>query len=315
MTRLPTGTVVFFMTDVEGSTRQWREDSDAMGEALSCLDDQVHVIVDRHGGVVIEARGEGDSHFAVFDRATAALRAAVDLQRSRATITRPRVRVAIHAGEAECRAGNYFGTTVNAAARIRSAAHGGQILTSRVIADLAVAADGVKWRALGAHRLRDLGSPVELYQVDADGIPAEFPPPVSLNTTTTPVMFIVFVDQHHGSQRMPTEGLARWAKPLFKAFRTAADCYDGRFLKLVGDGCFAAFDDPRHAVAFARDLCEQPELNLRAAVAAGLVEIIEGELIGRPVMQAAAKVGRVEPGTYWIAPVVAELLAAVDHLA
>jgi hypothetical protein len=79
---------------------------------------------------------------------------------------------------------------------------------------------------------------------------------------------------------------------------------------LVGDGCFAAFDDPRTAVAFAQHLCKQPELDLRAAVAAGLVEIVQGELVSAALVEAASQVRHVQPGSWWVSPIVTELLTA-----
>jgi hypothetical protein len=84
------------------------------------------------------------------------------------------------------------------------------------------------------------------------------------------------------------------------------------FVKVVGDGCFAAFDDPRCAVGYARDLCEQRELSLRAAVGAGLVEIIQGELVSPVLRQVASQVRRIDAGTFWVAPMVTELLAGHD---
>jgi class 3 adenylate cyclase len=227
MSRLPVGTIVFFMTDVEASTRQWQQDPAHMAKAFACLDKQIHEVVGGHGGVVITARGEGDSHFAVFDRASAAVWAAVELERARATM-QPRVRVGLHAGEAECRDGNYYGTTVNTAARIRSAAHGGQVLTSRVVADLGGALAGVRFQGLGAHRLRDVAVPVELYQVCAEGVPAQFPAPTSADNALSPLMAVVMVDQRGGSDRIGAEGVAGWFEPLVKALRVAADRYDGR---------------------------------------------------------------------------------------
>jgi class 3 adenylate cyclase len=315
MTRLPSGIIVFFMTDVEASTLQWQDNPARMDRDLAILDTEICDTVSRHGGVVITARGEGDSHFAVFERASAAVQAAVELQRARATSRRPSVRLAVHAGEADCRAGNYYGTTVNVAARIRSAAHGGQILVSRVVADLAGRVEGLSFRGLGAHRLRDLACPVELYQVCAAGIPAEFPAPITADNAASPLMAVVLVDQHNGSVRIESEGLVSWFEPLVKAFRAAAERHDGRFVKVVGDGCFAAFDDPRRAIAFAGDLCGMSELNLRAAVGAGLVEVVEGELVSAVLPQIASQVQRVDPGSLWVAPIVAELLAGHDHAA
>src|SRR5688500_5659289 len=80
MATLPRGTLTFLFTDVEGSTRRWEEDRDAMSAAVARLDALVADIVGAHSGTVVKPRGEGDSHFCVFAQASDALAAAVDLQ-------------------------------------------------------------------------------------------------------------------------------------------------------------------------------------------------------------------------------------------
>src|SRR5919206_2773473 len=135
MADLPTGTVTFLLTDIAGSPRLWEQHPAAMRQALVRHDALVETVVVEHGGVVVRPRGEGDSRFAVFPRATEAVAAAAALQQALhaepwPTSTPFRVRMALHTGEADLRDGDYYGTAVNRCARLRAAGHGGQILLS-----------------------------------------------------------------------------------------------------------------------------------------------------------------------------------------
>lgn len=312
MTALPSGTVTFLMSDVESSTALWLRHRVAMDGAMVELDRAVRDVVVRHGGVSIQSRGEGDSHFAAFGQPSAAVLAAVDLQRVRAAVAWPKVRVAVHTAEAVPVDGDYLGASVNATARLRATAHGGQVVCSRTVADLASDAltlAGIDLRSLGNHRLRDLPAPVELFQACAAGIPRDFPPLVSLDLQATALMAIAVVDQVGSMQRVRSEGHpAIWQRDLFRRFRTAAYDHDGRFVKLVGDGCMAAFEDPRSALAFASELCGDAHLSVCAAVTAGLIEVVEGELSGEAVFDAFSGTHGLAPGTLWASPVVYSLI-------
>lgn len=103
---LPRGTVAFLMSDVEGSSELWQREGRGMDCELARLDGQVGLAVERFGGAVVKARGEGDSHFAVFDTATEAVGAAVEVQRALAPHPWPTVRIGLHIGEAEPRDGD-----------------------------------------------------------------------------------------------------------------------------------------------------------------------------------------------------------------
>src|SRR5918997_5496707 len=169
---LPTGTVTFLFTDVEGSTRLWEQHPEPMGTALARHDALIEGIVDDHGGALVRPRGEGDSRFAVFARATDAVAAAADVQRALyhepwPTPTPLRVRMALHTGEADLRAGDYYGAAVNRCARLRAAAHGGQTLLSQATYDLVRdhPPAGVALTDLGEHRLKDLARPERVYQL------------------------------------------------------------------------------------------------------------------------------------------------------
>jgi class 3 adenylate cyclase len=184
---LPTGTVTFLLTDVEtdveGSTKLWEQHLDPMRAALARHDALIEQAVRRHGGVVVRPRGEGDSRFAVFARATDAVTAAASIQQALHTGPWPpetplRVRVALHPGEADLREGDYYGNPVNRCARLRAIAHGGQALLSMATYDQVRDAlpTGVAVRDLAEHRLRDLRRPERVYQLVLPGVPGDFPP-------------------------------------------------------------------------------------------------------------------------------------------
>lgn len=171
------------MTDIEGSTRLFEQRPAAMEAALPRHDALVGETVMEHGGILVKARGEGDSLFVVFDRPSAAVDAAIALQRALLAEPWPgglplRVRIGIHSGEAEPRMGDYYGLAVNRCARIRSAAHGGQVLLSQAARELVrdVLPEGTGLRSLGEHRLRSLARPERIYQLMAADLPTEFPP-------------------------------------------------------------------------------------------------------------------------------------------
>src|SRR5438105_1481715 len=119
----PTGTITFLFTDIEGSTRLWEQHAEAMRAALVRHDALVEEIVQGYYGVVVRPRGEGDSRFAVFSKATDAVCAASALQKAiyREPWAAPepvRIRMAVHTGEADLREGDYYGSAVNRCARL-----------------------------------------------------------------------------------------------------------------------------------------------------------------------------------------------------
>src|SRR5258708_37534255 len=109
-----------------------------MSQPIATHDGLVADAVESNGGRLLKTRGEGDSTFSVFTRASDAAAAALAVQRTLIAQTGLSVRVAIHSGEAETRDGDYFGRTVNRASRLRSVARGGQVLLSSAAADLVV---------------------------------------------------------------------------------------------------------------------------------------------------------------------------------
>jgi len=171
----------FLMTDIEGSTRLWEEQSAAMGVALQAHDALLRAAVEDAGGTVVKTTGDG--LLAAFDRPEAALVAAVDGQRALDGQAWPatgplRVRMAIHAGSAEVRDGDFFGPTLNRVARLMATGHGGQVLVSSSTTALVAGAlpPASELIDLGTVRLRDLDQPEHVFQLVAAGLRREFPP-------------------------------------------------------------------------------------------------------------------------------------------
>jgi predicted ATPase/class 3 adenylate cyclase len=188
MQMLPDGVVTFLFTDVEGSTRLWEEAPNVMMEAIRQHDEAIEETVQAHDGVPVRPRGEGDSRFIVFSSAIDALRGSAEMQRQLAAMVwvtpKPlRVRASLHTGEADLQLGDYYGSTVNRAARLRAIAHGGQTVMSgstwELVQDQLPA--GVTVADLGQHRLQDLTRPEHVYQINVTGLDNIFPPLTSLD--------------------------------------------------------------------------------------------------------------------------------------
>ena len=177
---LPTGTVTFLFTDIEGSTELLAGDPDIYGELLAAHAQILRDAINRGGGT--EVNTEGDSFFAVFPSAVGAVAAAADAQRRLADHRWPeraqvRVRMGLHSGEGRLGGADYAGIDVNRAARIAAAGHGGQVLLSDATRALVQHGlpGGIEVRDLGAHRLKDLPAAEHLWQLDLDGLQSEFP--------------------------------------------------------------------------------------------------------------------------------------------
>jgi class 3 adenylate cyclase len=186
MGELPSGTVTFLFTDIEGSTRLLTRLRDRYVDVLAEHQRVLRAAFDGHDGR--EVHTEGDAFFVAFARASDAIAAAVGAQRALGSRRWPegvgvRVRMGIHTGEAVISDGDYVGLDVHRAARICSAAHGGQVLLSSSTRELVAdepAAD-VAFSDLGEYWLKDLDRPERLFQLVAAGLPAEFPPVGSLS--------------------------------------------------------------------------------------------------------------------------------------
>jgi predicted ATPase/class 3 adenylate cyclase len=183
-----TGAVTFLFTDIEGSTRLWETEPVRMAPALARHDALCRGIVAAHGGRLVKMTGDG--MLATFDDPSLAVAAALELQLGVRAIAADaglalRMRSGLHAGVSQARDGDYFGPAVNRAARIMSAAHGGQILLSQAVVDEVKGrtGQGIDLLHLGRVRLRDLSGPEDVWQLLHGDLQRAFPPLRSLDAT------------------------------------------------------------------------------------------------------------------------------------
>jgi YVTN family beta-propeller protein len=179
MSELPTGTVTFLFTDIEGSTQLLKALGPAYSVVLSEHQEIVRAAVAAHAGREVDT--QGDSFFIAFPRAKDAVSAAVAIQRDLAAHAWPeggevKVRIGLHTGEPQVGEQRYVGMGVNKAARIGAAGHGGQVLLSRTTLELVEdeLPTGVTIRDLGERRLKDIERPERISQLVIDGLPSEF---------------------------------------------------------------------------------------------------------------------------------------------
>ena len=211
MPTLPTGTLTFLFTDIEGSTR-----------VLETLGEGYRPVLERHHALLREAimagegtevSTEGDAFFAVFPSAPKAVAAAAQAQRALAAGPWPdgaqvRVRMGLHTGEGTLGGDSYVGLDVHRAARVAAAGHGGQVLLSGATQALTAGQlpAGVSLVDLGQHRLKDLSRPEHLWQLAIEGLPTSFPAPRTLDATPNnlPLQLTTFL----GRQREVADVLA-----------------------------------------------------------------------------------------------------------
>ncbi|MFL7838020.1 MAG: adenylate/guanylate cyclase domain-containing protein, partial [Candidatus Promineifilaceae bacterium] len=174
--------LTFLFTDLESSTHLWQQAPMAMQGALARHDAIMKAVIEQHNGRVVKSTGDG--LLAVFESAVDGALAALSGQQAMASETWPaetgplRIRIGLHSGESQERGGDYFGTTVNTAARIMDLGHGGQVLVSEVTALILrgqTPAD-ISFTDLGAYRLKGLALPENVYQLCHPSIAQEFPP-------------------------------------------------------------------------------------------------------------------------------------------
>jgi predicted ATPase/class 3 adenylate cyclase len=183
---LPMGTVTLLFTDIEGSTRLLQQLGKRYSEVLTECRYLLRTAFQQHHGHEVDT--QGDAFFVAFARASDAVAAAVASQRALFSHAWPhgvtvRVRIGLHTGEPQLSTEGYVGLDVHRAARIMSAGHGGQVLLSQTTRDLVEhdLSTGVSLRDLGAHRLKDLAHPSHLFQLVISGLPADFPPLLTLD--------------------------------------------------------------------------------------------------------------------------------------
>ncbi|HSJ33569.1 MAG TPA: adenylate/guanylate cyclase domain-containing protein [Acidimicrobiia bacterium] len=220
---LPTGIVSFLFTDVVGSSSRWERAPESMREAIRLHDRVLDEAITSQQGQVLKKMGDG--YMAVFHDPGDAVAAAVAAQQGLRSKSWDPVlggfesRMGAHTGPADLIDGDYFGPTVNRAARLEAAGHGGQILISHATRSLCAEKSGVRFEELGEHHLRGLERPERVYQVVADGLPSEFPP---LETESRPTNVPVATQELVGR----TEELVA----VLEAFDT------GRLFTITGPG-------------------------------------------------------------------------------
>jgi predicted ATPase len=266
--------VTFLFTDVEGSTRRWEADAQAMRVALAAHDEVLLQAIEAHGGWLFKHTGDGVC--AAFASPRSAVDAAVAAQRA---LELP-VRMGIATGEAELRDGDYFGAVLNRAARVMAAGNGGQILLAESTAGLL---SGVDLVDLGPRRLRDLPTPVQVFQVQADGLRTEFPAlraldvsPGNLRAATTSLIGreseVAEVQAAMKAHRLVTltgvGGVGKTRLALEVAPRLADEFPDGAwFFELAAVADPSAVPD---AVSAVLGIIQQPGKSVSESVAAAL---------------------------------------------
>jgi predicted ATPase len=266
--------VTFLFTDVEGSTRRWEADAQAMRAALVVHDKVLRTAIEAHDGFLFSHTGDG--FVAAFASPMSAVNAAIDVQRE---VQLP-VRMGLATGEAELRDGDYFGTVLNRAARVMAAGHGGQILLAESTAGLL---SGVDLVDLGPRRLRDLPNPITVFQVNAAGLPEDFPPlrtldpsPGNLRPQTTSFIgresevaeLQAVVKAHRLVTLTGVGGVGKTRLALEVAARLADEFPDGAwFFELAAVTDPAAVPD---AVAAVLGITQQPGKTVSESVAAAL---------------------------------------------
>jgi len=224
---IPTGTVTFLFTDIEGSTKLWEQYPEAMKTALARHDEILRQTIEEHRGYIIKTTGDGVH--AAFGTALDGVSAALNAQRAfyaakwdEINPHHVKIRIGLHTGEAEARAGDYYGPTLNRAARLMSVGHGGQTLLSTITADLVrdQLPSGAAVRDLGEHRLKDLVRSEHVFQLTHPDLPVEFPPIKSLDSypNNLPIQLTSFI----GRERELAEAKKRFAS--------------ARLLTLIGPG-------------------------------------------------------------------------------
>ena len=270
----PSGVVTFLFTDVEGSTRRWEADANGMRAALAAHDEVLRAAIEAHGGLMFKHTGDGVC--AAFASPRSAVDAAVAAQRA---LELP-VRMGLATGEAELRGGDYFGAVLNRVARLMAAGHGGQILLAESTAGLL---SGVDLVDLGPRRLRDLPTPIGVFQVRAAGLRTEFPAlraldasPGNLRAATTSFIgresevaeLQAAVKAHRLVTLTGVGGVGKTRLATEVAARLADEFPDGVwFFELAAVADPAAVPD---AVAAVLGITQQPDKSVSESMAAAL---------------------------------------------
>ena len=297
---LPSGTVTFLFTDVEGSTRLLKQLGEGYGDVLAAHQSILREAFAASDGREIDT--QGDSFFVAFRRAKDAVAAAVDGQRRLAAHPWPdgaelRVRMGVHTGEPVVGPERYVGLAVHRAARVMAAGHGGQILVTSATREL-VEDDlgaGMSLRDLGEHQLKDLDRPERLFQVVADGLASEFPP---LRTEDAPTAYTRSRGGTGGGRRGDRQSPARFqAHARGRGFgRSDSRCRSDRSRRVRRGGGGAKAD-------------VRVEPNSAVAIDAGTGKLVGSVPVGSGPVRAAAG-----EGALWVANGNAGTVSRIDPM-
>ena len=308
---LPSGVVTFLLTDIEGSSGMWEADFDGMAAALELHDALIADTTHAHGGRLLKTKGEGDSTLTVFRRASDAVAAAAALRSRLAEadwppVVEPRVRIAVHTGEAHERDGDYFGPALNRAARLRALAEHGAVLLSQATAQIVHERlpSGTELIDIGRRELRGLARPEQVFELrdtEAGG-----PAGLAETRKTVTVLFACVLDATPEGEGLDAEARRRVSERVLDDMRAVLEHHGGTVDSYPGDALMAVYgvpqlheDDAVRAVRAAVELQELleergdefgPPLGLRpcARVGIGTGEVIAELGDGRPVVSGDA---------------------------
>jgi len=307
MVGLPTGTVTFLFSDIEGSTELSRRHGPAFGDLRAEHRRLLREVFEAHRGHEIDA--EGDAFFVAFERATDAVAAAVAAQRALAAVSPVRVRMGLHTTEPHVYAEGYVGVGVSRAARICGAAHGGQIVlshaTAGVIEDSETAE--VALRDLGEHYLKDIPRPQRLFQIDADGLSSEFPPlGTRLAGTIATLLFIDVFDWQRVMQELGDDGAAAAVAAYHRIIGQTANVHGGSQVERAGDHAMCVFGSAKDALVAAAAIRAALDASdwvsgtakpaVKAAVHTGRLAGLYGGQLGSPAIRVIRLCDSAEPG-------------------
>jgi class 3 adenylate cyclase len=305
---LPDGTVTFLFSDIEGSTELSREHGAAFGDLRAEHRRLLRECFETHHGHEIDA--EGDAFFIAFERAGDAVAAAVAAQRALLAVGSVRVRMGLHTTDPHLHSDGYVGVGVSRAARICAAAHGGQIVLSQATAGIVEDDEQLdaRLRELGDHLLKDIPQPQRLYQLEADGLPSEFPP-LGIRSVAGTIATLLAIDLDGWRlvmRELGDEGAAAAAADFHRIVDESARSNDGVQVERIADWALCVFSSPKAALLAVAaihaelrnsdwiSVTEKPEL--AAAVHTGRVQRLAAGQLGSSAFRVSLLCQSAEPG-------------------
>jgi class 3 adenylate cyclase len=318
--QLPYGTVTFLFSDIEGSTDLSRRHGAAYGDLRAEHRRLLRESFEARGGHEVDA--EGDAFFVVFERAVDAVDAAVAAQRALSTADVVRVRMGLHTTEPHLHAEGYVGVGVSRAARICAAAHGGQIVLSHATAGVIEDHEltGVAMRDLGEHYLKDIQQPQRLFQIDADGLPSDFPP-LRARGAAGSIATLLLIDLTgwlRVLQELGDDGAVAAATAYHRIVAELARASEGSLIERAADQTMCIFSSAKNAVGAAAEIraalekgdwiTGTPTPGVAAAIHTGRVASYVGGELGTPALRVMQLCEVAEPGQVLVSHTTAALL-------